>query len=75
MRISREKLLIQAELTGFRAEILEKVIYLLSLLEALNSHPFLKGRVRVKGWNRLEPVYLSFASSFGRYRLELHWCS
>jgi predicted nucleotidyltransferase component of viral defense system len=53
VRISREKLLTQAELTGFRAEILEKVIYLLSLLEALNSHPFLKGRLALKGGTAL----------------------
>jgi predicted nucleotidyltransferase component of viral defense system len=53
VRISREKLLAEAELTGFRAEILEKVIHLLNLLEALNSHPFLKGRLALKGGTAL----------------------
>jgi len=33
MRISHERLLVEAQGTGFRAEILEKVFQLLSLLE------------------------------------------
>lgn len=49
MRISREKLLAEAEATGFRLEVLEKAIYLLNLLERLQSHPFLKGRLALKG--------------------------
>ncbi len=53
MRISKEKLLAEAELTGFRAEILEKVIHLLNLLETLNSHPFLKNRLALKGGTAL----------------------
>ena len=53
MRVSREKLLAEAEQTGFRAEILEKVIHLLNLLEVLNSHPFLKGRLALKGGTAL----------------------
>jgi predicted nucleotidyltransferase component of viral defense system len=53
VRISKEKLLTEAELTGFRAEILEKVIHLLNLLETLNSHPFLKDRLALKGGTAL----------------------
>lgn len=53
MRISKEKLLAEAELTGFRAEILEKVIHLLNLLQAFNSHPFLKDRLALKGGTAL----------------------
>jgi predicted nucleotidyltransferase component of viral defense system len=53
VRISKEKLLAEAELTGFRAEILEKVIHLLNLLETLNSHPFLKNRLALKGGTAL----------------------
>jgi len=53
VRISKEKLLAEAELTGFRAEILEKVIHLLNLLETLNSHPFLKDRLALKGGTAL----------------------
>jgi predicted nucleotidyltransferase component of viral defense system len=53
MKISREKLLSEAESTGFRTEILEKVIQLLNLLERLRSHPFLKGRFVLKGGTAL----------------------
>ena len=45
MNISREKLYREAQTTGFRPEILEKVIQLLHLLEAFQYHPFLKGRL------------------------------
>ena len=37
MRISKEKLWGEAEATGFRVEILEKVIHLLNLLEGFRS--------------------------------------
>jgi predicted nucleotidyltransferase component of viral defense system len=39
----------EAAATGFRAEVLEKVIRLVELLETMRSHPFLKGRVALKG--------------------------
>jgi len=35
--------------TGFGAEPLEKVFRLMALLDALNSHPFLKTRIALKG--------------------------
>lgn len=38
---------------GFRTESLEKVIRLLSLLEAVRSHPFLRSRVALKGGTAL----------------------
>ena len=44
MRISHEKLIAQAEATGFRVDVLEKVAHLLELLNALSRHPFLKGK-------------------------------
>lgn len=53
MKISREKLAAQAEATGFRPDILEKVAHLLGLLEALGSHPFLKGKLALKGGTAL----------------------
>ncbi|MCK4727607.1 MAG: nucleotidyl transferase AbiEii/AbiGii toxin family protein, partial [Desulfobacterales bacterium] len=53
MRISREKLLSEAEATGFREEVLEKVILLLNLLEGFRSHPFLKDRLALKGGTAL----------------------
>lgn len=43
MKISHEKLTAQAEATGFRPDVLEKVAHLLGLLEAFGCHPFLKG--------------------------------
>jgi len=53
VRISSETLIAQAEATGFRTDILEKVGYLIHLLEALRSHPFLKGRLALKGGTAL----------------------
>ena len=53
MKISREKLLQESEATGFRPEIIEKVFHLLHLLESLCSHPFLKGRIALKGGTAL----------------------
>ena len=53
MRISRERLAIEAESTGFRSEILEKVIHLLGLLEDLGRHPYLNERLALKGGTAL----------------------
>lgn len=53
MRISVERLTIEAETTGFRPDVLEKVIHLLNLLDALRSHPFLKGKLVLKGGTAL----------------------
>lgn len=53
MKISRERLFAEAEATGFRAEVLEKVIHLLGLLESFRSHPFLKERLSLKGGTAL----------------------
>ncbi len=49
MIISLEKLSAEAEATGFRPDMLEKVAHLLNLLEAIRSHPFLKGKLVLKG--------------------------
>ncbi len=53
MRISRDRLAAESESSGFRPEILEKAIHLLSLLEVLNSHPQLKGKLALKGGTAL----------------------
>ncbi len=53
MKVSKEKLAAEAELTGFRAEVLEKVIHLLSLLDGFQGHPFLKQRLVLKGGTAL----------------------
>jgi predicted nucleotidyltransferase component of viral defense system len=53
MRVSRERLLDTAGLTGFRPEVLEKVIQLLHLLQSLQEHPYLKGKLALKGGTAL----------------------
>lgn len=53
MKISTEKLEVEAEATGFRPDVLEKVALLLGLLDALRSHPFLKGKLALKGGTAL----------------------
>jgi hypothetical protein len=53
MRISRESLQREAAATGFRAEILEKVIHLFSLLDGFQRHPFLQGKWALKGGTAL----------------------
>jgi len=53
MKVSREKLTSESQTTGFRPEVLEKVIHLLNLLESFNRHPFLKGRLALKGGTAL----------------------
>lgn len=53
MRISPEKLAREAQATGFRPDVLEKVARLLDLLNALQSHPFLRGKLVLKGGTAL----------------------
>lgn len=53
MRLSPERLKAESEATGFRPEILEKVIHLLSLLGVLQRHPALAGRLALKGGTAL----------------------
>ena len=53
MKVSLEKLTSQSASTGFRSDVLEKVAHLLGLLEVLCSHPFLKGKLALKGGTAL----------------------
>ena len=53
MRVSPERLASDAVVTGFRPDVLEKVIHLLGLLDAIRSHPFLKGKMALKGGTAL----------------------
>lgn len=57
MRISLEKLLETASTTGFRPEILEKAIQLMHLLHSLPEHPYLKGRLALRGGSALNLFY------------------
>jgi predicted nucleotidyltransferase component of viral defense system len=53
VRISAERLSAEAAATGFRSDVLEKVIHLLNLLDAFQRHPFLKGKFVLKGGTAL----------------------
>ncbi len=53
MLISRERLYYTSESTGFRPEILEKVIYLIHLLNRFTEDPFLKNKFVLKGGTAL----------------------
>lgn len=53
MRISAAKLTADAEATGFRPDMLEKVAQLLGLLNSLRSHPSLKAKWVLKGGTAL----------------------
>ena len=53
MRVSSEKLTAEAQATGFRPDVLEKVAHLLGLLGAMRSHPFLRDRLALKGGTAL----------------------
>lgn len=53
MNISKQKLLQEATTTEFRPEILEKVWYLMALLDAINDHSFLKEKLVLKGGTAL----------------------
>lgn len=51
--LTPQALLREATSTGFGVEQLEKVFRLIALLDALNSHPFLKTRIALKGGTAL----------------------
>ena len=53
MRISPEALAAEAQATGFRPEVLETAVQLLSVLSALTQHPALRGRLALKGGTAL----------------------
>ena len=53
MIFSPSEVLPIAESTGFRAEMIEKVLHLLNLLDKLNRHPMLKGKWVLKGGTAL----------------------
>ena len=50
---SSSEILPVAESTGFNANLIEKVLHLLHLLSMLISHPFLKGKLALKGGSAL----------------------
>jgi len=50
---SPSEILPVVEATGFKSDVIEKVLQLLNLLNKLNSHPFLKGKFALKGGTAL----------------------
>jgi predicted nucleotidyltransferase component of viral defense system len=53
MKLSRERLLREAGVTGFRPESLEKVIRLIGLLNGIFKQPYMQGRLALKGGTAL----------------------
>ena len=53
MIFSPSEVLPIAASNGFRAEMIEKVLHLLNLLDQLNRHPMLKGKWVLKGGTAL----------------------
>ncbi|MBM3706558.1 MAG: nucleotidyl transferase AbiEii/AbiGii toxin family protein, partial [Actinobacteria bacterium] len=59
MRLTESDILPIAEKTGFRIEMIEKVLLLINLLNNLNSHPFLKRKWVLKGGTALNLFLLN----------------
>ncbi|MCL6087526.1 MAG: nucleotidyl transferase AbiEii/AbiGii toxin family protein [Actinobacteria bacterium] len=59
MRLIESDILPIAEKTGFRIEMIEKVLLLINLLNNLNSHPFLKRKWVLKGGTALNLFLLN----------------
>jgi len=53
MQTSEKELLREANETGFRPEIMEKVWHLMAILDGISVHPFLKERLVLKGGTAL----------------------
>lgn len=53
MRFSSSEITSISESTGFREDMVEKVLQVLHLLNSLNSHPYLKGKWVLKGGTAL----------------------
>ncbi|MGM0760658.1 MAG: nucleotidyl transferase AbiEii/AbiGii toxin family protein, partial [Thermodesulfobacteriota bacterium] len=58
LRFSPEEIAPIAESTGFRGDMVEKVLQVMHLLQALNSHPYLKGKWALKGGTALNVFIL-----------------
>lgn len=53
MQTSERELMREANETGFRPEIMEKVWHLMAILDSISLHPFLKDRLVLKGGTAL----------------------
>lgn len=59
MRFSSSEILTAAKTSGFREDVVEKVLCLMHLLNMLNSHPSLQGKWVLKGGTALNLFVLS----------------
>jgi predicted nucleotidyltransferase component of viral defense system len=59
VKVSSSEVMQAAEATGFKAEMVEKALHLLNLLNALNAHPFLKNKWVLKGGTALNLFLLN----------------
>jgi len=59
MKLIESDIIPIAKKTGFRIEMIEKVLLLINLLGTLNSHPFLKGKWVLKGGTALNLFLLN----------------
>jgi predicted nucleotidyltransferase component of viral defense system len=59
MTVSRTEILQIAANSGFGSVMLEKVIRLIGLLNLLNTHPYLKGRLLLKGGTALNLFFVN----------------
>ena len=53
MTVSPERLGTEAEATGFRPDVIERALWLLRVLDAVQGHPFLRGRLALRGGTAL----------------------
>ena len=60
MRFAPAEILPIAESSGFKADLVEKVLHLIHLLNTMSSHPFLKGKWALKGGTALNLFVLDF---------------
>jgi len=67
MKLSPEILAAESESTGFRPELIEKVARLLAVLESIQTHPFLKGKLVLKGGTALNIFKFQRAAPLGGY--------
>jgi predicted nucleotidyltransferase component of viral defense system len=61
MKIDPANLLATAKATGFAADNLEKLLRLRELLTEFHKHPFLRGKLVLKGGTALNLFYLDLA--------------
>lgn len=70
---SSSEVLPVAESTGFKAEMIEKVLHLINLLDALKSHTFLRGKWVLKGGTALNMFKLDLPRPRYPFLIFMNW--